>query len=37
MARVKRMIDMQKRKNYSLQLWALLNFKIWTEEFEINS
>lgn len=34
-SRVKKMIELQKNKNYSLQLWAILNFKIWLEEFDI--
>jgi asparagine synthase (glutamine-hydrolysing) len=30
---LRKMIGKQKTKNYSLQLWAILNFKLWYEEF----
>ncbi len=30
---IEKMVEKQKRTNYSLQLWALLNFKIWHEQF----
>ena len=30
---VDRIIEKHKKHNYSLQLWALLNFKIWYEKF----
>lgn len=30
---IKKMIEGQKRHNYSLQLWAMLNFKLWHEQF----
>jgi asparagine synthase (glutamine-hydrolysing) len=33
--KVKKMIEMQKSKDYSLQLWAILNFKLWMEEFKV--
>ncbi|MFH1249403.1 MAG: asparagine synthase (glutamine-hydrolyzing) [archaeon] len=34
-SKVKKMIEMQKSKDYSLQLWAILNFKLWMEEFKV--
>jgi asparagine synthase (glutamine-hydrolysing) len=30
---IKKLLGWQKRHNYSLQLWALLNFKLWHEQF----
>ncbi|MFH0831806.1 MAG: asparagine synthase (glutamine-hydrolyzing) [archaeon] len=30
---IKKIIEGQKRHNYSLQLWAMLNFKLWHEQF----
>lgn len=36
-AKIKKMIELQKKRNYSLQLWAILNFKVWMEEFNINA
>jgi len=35
MPKVKNMIEAQKKKDYSLQLWAILNFKLWLEEFNL--
>lgn len=34
-SKVRAMIELQKKKNYSLQLWAILNFKLWMEEFNM--
>jgi asparagine synthase (glutamine-hydrolysing) len=30
---LKKLIEGQRRHNYSLQLWAILNFKLWHEQF----
>lgn len=36
-SKIRKMIELQKRKNYSLQLWAILNFKLWMDEFDIKT
>ena len=33
---VKGLIEQQKRRNNTLQLWAILNFKIWMDRFDVN-